>query len=160
MGTRCRAIATGSVSLHRGPSVDSGVTDLPGALGGWEQHGCTHSIHPPRRGITPFVLLDLEQRFFCAATFLRTGELSAAGFLVDRLKESPGSAALNRYSQISQLSFRHWGSKRKEKKKSKRNLLLKATAPVRHPGVCSGTGSLHCHFCGWEERLNSTVIGK
>lgn len=32
---------------------------------------------------------------------LRTGELSAAGFLLYRLKDSPGRAVLNRHSQIS-----------------------------------------------------------
>lgn len=55
-------------------------------------------VPPLKEGISPFVLLDLEQRFFCVATFLRTGELSAAGFLVYRLKESLGRAVLNRHS--------------------------------------------------------------
>lgn len=87
-------------------------------LGGRGRHGRTSSALQGR-AITPFVLLDLEQQFFCAATF-KNWELSAAGFLVYRLKESPGRAVLNRHSQIScQLLVNRRIQKEQQKDKGK-----------------------------------------
>lgn len=87
-------------------------------LGGRGWHGRTSSALQ-RRAITPFVLLDLEQQFFCAATF-KNWELSAAGFLVYRLKESPDKAILNRHSQIPcQLLFSQRIQKEQQKDKGK-----------------------------------------